>query len=127
GVVAAAFEEALAPRHFLWLDLFHETRGLRLRDEGGAWGLKRRVAEMVVAVEMAVDHPFDRLVREIADAPQQILAVARVLARVDHQHSVAGGENGRIRRAELEQEVKVGSDLFEDDRAARTLLRGCVR
>jgi len=95
-IVAAAFEEALPPRHFLGLDLFHQPRGFVLCDEGGACGLERAIAEMMISVEMAVDHPSDRLVRNSADAPDEVLAVARVLARVDHQHAFSGGEGDRI-------------------------------
>jgi hypothetical protein len=47
---------------------------------------------MMVAVEMTVDHPLDRLVGDFADTIDEILAIARVLARVDHEHAVVGGE-----------------------------------
>ena len=112
-IEAAALEEIAAPGDLLRLHLLHEARGFLLRDERGAQRLERRVAEMMVAVEMAVDHPFDRLVGELADAIDEILAIARVLARVDHQHALIGREDDRIRRGEFEQEVKVGRDLPE--------------
>src|SRR5262249_7971676 len=102
GIVAAAFEEALPPRHFLGLDLRHQPRGFRLWDERGARRLERRIAEMVIAMEMAVDHPLDRFVRDLANASDEVVAVARVLARVDHEDALAGGQDDRVRRTELE-------------------------
>jgi hypothetical protein len=62
---------------------------------------------------MTVDYPLDRLVGNFADTIDEILAIARVLARVDHENAVVGGEDDGIRRSELEQEVEVGRDLLE--------------
>ena len=79
---------------------------------------------MVVAMEMAVDYPSDRLVRQLADALQQVLAVAGMLTRIDHQHAVRRGEDDRIRRGELEQKIEVGRHLLERDVAPCGALLG---
>jgi hypothetical protein len=100
-----------------------KPRGFLLRHEGRAQCLERRVAEMMVAVEMAVDHPFDRLVRDLANALDEIQAIARMLAGVDHQDAVIGREDDRVRRGEFEQEVEVGRDLLERHRARGGRLR----
>jgi hypothetical protein len=123
-IVAAAFEEIAAPRHLLRLHLRHDTGGFALGHERGAGRFERRVAEMVVAMEMAVDHPSNRFVRQLANPLQQVLAVAGMLARVDHEHTVRRGKDDRIGGGELEQKIEVGRHLLERDVAGRGRLLG---
>ena len=58
GIVASAFESVDAARHFLRLDQLHDPRGLLLRDERRPQRLENRIPHVMIAMEMAVDHPF---------------------------------------------------------------------
>jgi hypothetical protein len=73
--------------------------------------------------EMAVHHPFDRLVGHLPDAVEQILGMARMRAGVDQQHAVIGDEKDRVRAIVVEQEIEIVRDLLELDRRARASLR----
>ena len=112
-VEALVLEALDAPCHFLVLHMLHEARSLGLRHECRACGLERRVAEMVVAMEVAVDHPFDRLVGDLADHIEQRLAGARMGARIDDQHALVGDHEHCVRAAELVEEIEVVCDLLE--------------
>src|SRR5215213_7161176 len=111
-VVAVAFEEFLTPRHLLGKHLRQDAGGLLMRDEGRARGLERQVSKIVVAMEVAVDHPFDRLVRDFADEPEQLFALTRMLAGVDQQHALFGDEKDRVGAAVVEEEIEIGRDLL---------------
>ena len=116
GRVEAALSEPVdAARHLLRLNARHDARGFLLGDEGRAELLEHDVAHVVIAMEMAVDHPFDRLVGDLADAREQIAPLARVRAGVDQQHAVIGDEEDGVRAVEVEQEVEVGGDLLDHD------------
>ena len=72
----------------------------------------------MIAVEMAVDHPFDRLVGHFANAIEQIAGIARMRARVDQKHALVGDDKHRVGPIEIEKEIEVARDLF--DRGRRT-------
>jgi hypothetical protein len=65
------------------------------------------IAHVVIAMEVAVDHPFDGLVGYLADAIEEVAALARVRARVDQEHALIGDKKDRIRPAEVEEEIDV--------------------
>jgi hypothetical protein len=80
-VTAAAFEALNAPRQFLWLDLLHEARRFLVSDEDRTQFLKYGIPHVVIATEMPVDHPLNRLVGHFADAIEKVAPLGR--ARID--------------------------------------------
>src|SRR5215475_11906309 len=121
-VIAAAFEALNAPRHFLWLNLLHESRRFLMSDEGRTQFLKYEIPHVVVAMEMTVDDPFNRLVGHFADAIEEVAPLARVRSCVDHQHAIRGDQEHRIRPVEVEEEIDVACHLFDSNIARRAFL-----
>ncbi len=117
GIEIVLLEEGLPASDLLRPGLLHQCGRIALGHEGRTQRLEGRIAEMVVAVEMAVDHPTDRLVGDLADAIDQVLAVAGMLAGVDHQHALVGHEHDRVGRVEIVEEIEIGRDLLELDLA----------
>src|SRR5258706_7976402 len=122
-VIAAAFEALNAPRHFLWLNLPHEARRFLMSDEGRTQFLKYGIPHVVIAMEMTVDHPSNRLVGHFADAIEEVAPLMRVRSCIDHQHAICGDEEYRIRPIEVEEEIDVACHLFDSNIARRAFLR----
>src|SRR5262249_25892787 len=122
-VIAAAFEALNAARHFLWLNLLHESRRFLVSDEGRTQFLKYGIPHVVIAMEMTVDHPFYGLVGHLADAIEEVAPLTRVGWCIDHQHAMWGHEENRIRPFEVEEEIDVASPLFDSNVARRAFLR----
>ena len=90
------FEKREAALELKLLVLDHTGDDIAVRNYGGAGRLERRIAVEMVAVRVGVDHPPDRLVGDPADALDQIAAVRRMLARIDHQHALVRHQESRI-------------------------------
>ena len=68
-----------------------------LRDDGCTERLECGIPKMMIAVKMAVDHPFDRLVGDLSNAIDEVLAVTRVLTRIDDKYAFLRDESDCIR------------------------------
>ncbi len=73
-------------------------------------------------MRMGVDHPFDRLVRDAADARKHCAPIGRMLAGVDHQHAGIGHQECGIGGRIVVEEVQIGRHLLEHGRHDLALL-----
>src|SRR5258708_19282826 len=105
------------------MNLLHEARGFLMGNERGTQCIEYGISHVMIAMEMTVDHPFDGLVGHLTDAIEEIAPVARMRARVDHEYTLFGDEEYRIRPAEVEKEINVACHLFDGRFARRARLR----
>ena len=83
-------EKRLSPGELFVRDLCHDPRRVFMGDNVGSKRLEHRISVSVIAVKMRVHHPFDRLVGDLTNSLEQILAIARMLAGIDNQHAIIG-------------------------------------
>ena len=53
----------------------------------------------MVSMKMGIDHPLDRLVRDLPYAIDEVLTVPRMFAGIDRANSLIGNEESRIRKS----------------------------
>jgi hypothetical protein len=68
----------------------------------------------MIAMEMAVNHPFNGLAGHLTDTIEEVAPLAWVRARIDQEHAFLRDEKHRIRPAEVEKELNVVCDPFDD-------------
>jgi hypothetical protein len=103
---------------FELLVLDHAGDDVAVRDDGRASRLERRIAVIVIAMRVGVDHPLDRLIGDFADALDEIAAVRRMLTRVDDEHALGRHQEAGVRGQVVVEEIEVRRDLFQLGRDA---------
>jgi hypothetical protein len=93
------------------LELLEPLGGALVRDELGAGVLKRLAARDVIVVVVAVDHIFDRLVGDLPDRIDVLLAALRLAVgdRVCGNDTVLGDDEHRLMVAISEDVDVVGA------------------